>query len=302
MSGTAYAGPANEDQTRHVIEPSVRGEILDDTGRPMVDNRSALVVSVNMADLAQQRGRRAPRSCTGWRRCSACRTRPLLDKVRLCTARVPQPCWQGSPYQPIPVAQNVSDQVALQVLESQRSSPASPPQVQPVTDYQSSRSPRDTAQVLGYLQPITAQEIKQRGLPVTGFSGVDLVGQAGLERSTTSSCAADRATRRSSVNAAGQVTGTVNQTHAESRRRPGDQHQRPAAGGRGERAGRTAIHKTQAEGNAEATTGAAVVMTTTGRVVAMASYPTYDPNDLDRRHLRQRVPATCSAPLTPSRS
>jgi penicillin-binding protein 2 len=40
----------------------------------------------------------------------------------------------------------------------------------------------------------------------------------------------------------------------------------------------TAIRKTQAAGNAGATTGAAVVMTTTGRVVAMASYPTYDPS------------------------
>ena len=37
------------------------------------------------------------------------------------------------------------------------------------------------AQVLGYLQPITPQEIAARHLPVTGFSGVDLVGQAGLE-------------------------------------------------------------------------------------------------------------------------
>ena len=33
-----------------------------------------------------------------------------------------------------------------------------------------------------------------------------------------------------------------------------------------------------AEGNPHATTGAAVVMTTTGRVVAMASYPTYNPS------------------------
>ena len=39
-----------------------------------------------------------------------------------------------------------------------------------------------------------------------------------------------------------------------------------------------AIQQTQAEGNTGATSGAAVVMTTTGRVVAMASYPTYNPS------------------------
>src|SRR5213075_492917 len=38
-----------------------------------------------------------------------------------------------------------------------------------------------------------------------------------------------------------------------------------------------AIGRAQAEGNPGATTGAAVVMTTRGRVVAMASYPTYNP-------------------------
>ena len=53
-------------------------------------------------------------------------------------------------------------------------------QVQPVIHYQ---QPYGTAaaQMLGYLQPITPQEVAQRHLPVTGFSGVDLVGQAGLE-------------------------------------------------------------------------------------------------------------------------
>ena len=54
MSGTAYASQAKQEQTENVIVPSVRGEIVDDTGSPMVDNRSALVVSVNMAQLVQQ--------------------------------------------------------------------------------------------------------------------------------------------------------------------------------------------------------------------------------------------------------
>jgi penicillin-binding protein 2 len=39
-----------------------------------------------------------------------------------------------------------------------------------------------------------------------------------------------------------------------------------------------AIQRAQAEGNTGATTGAAVVMTTTGRILAMASYPTYNPS------------------------
>jgi len=275
MSGTAYASQAKLEQTEHVIVPSVRGEILDDTGSPIVDNRSALVVSVNMADLSQQRDG----GTAELHRLAALlgvKYQLLRDEVRICTAKVRQPCWRGSPYQPIPVAQNVSDQVALQVLESQREFPGITAQVQPVTEYV---QPVATAmsQVLGYLQPITSQEMKQRGLPQTGFSGVDLVGQAGLEGQYDQQLRGTIGDKVVSVNAAGQVTGTVRQTNAKA----GDdlvtsinaRVQQVA-----ENALANAIHKTQAEGNTAAKTGAAVVMTTTGRIVAMASYPTYNPS------------------------
>jgi penicillin-binding protein 2 len=275
MSGTAYASQARQEQTQYVIVPSVRGEILDDTGRPMVENRSALVVSVNMSVLAQQQDGGVAElhrlaSLLGMK------YQALSDEVRPCTATVRQPCWQGSPYQPIPVAQNVGDQVALQVLESQNTLPGVTAQVQPVTNYVQPIG-TDAAQVLGYLQPITSQETKQRGLPQTGFSGVDLVGQSGLEGQYDQQLQGTIGDKVVSVNAAGRVTGTVRQTAA----KPGDnlvtsinaavQHDT-------ETALANAIQRTQAEGNTQATEGAAVVMTTTGRVVAMASYPTYNPS------------------------
>ena len=37
-----------------MIVPSVRGQILDDVGQPLVDNNTSLVVSVNRALVAQQ--------------------------------------------------------------------------------------------------------------------------------------------------------------------------------------------------------------------------------------------------------
>jgi penicillin-binding protein 2 len=275
MSGTAYASQARQEQTQHVIVPSVRGEILDDTGHPMVDNRSALVVSVNMSVLGQQKDG----GVAELHRLAALigmKYQVLSDEVRPCTATVRQPCWQGSPYQPIPVAQNVGDQVAVQVLESQNQFPGITAQVQPVVNYVQPVG-TDAAQVLGYLQPITSQEMKQRGLPQTGFSGVDLVGQSGLEGDYDHQLQGTIGDKVVTVNAAGQVTGTVRQTAAT----PGDdlvtsinaavQHDAASALA-------NAIQKTQAEGNSQATEGAAVVMTTTGRVIAMASYPTYNPS------------------------
>src|SRR5262249_49734484 len=78
-----------------------------------------------------------------------------------------------------------------------------------------------------------------------------------------------------SVNAAGDVIGIRGQTPAT----PGDnlvtsinaQVEADTAS-----ALRQAIQRAQAEGNTGATTGAAVVMTTKGRVIAVASYQSYD--------------------------
>jgi penicillin-binding protein 2 len=275
MSGTSYASQAKQEQTEHVIVPSVRGEILDDTGRPIVDNQSALVVSVNMADLEQQSdgGTAVLHRLAALLGMSQVK---LTEEVRICTAKVHQPCWAGSPYQPIPVAQNVSDQVALQVMESQKEFPGVTAQVQPVANYVQPIS-ADAAQVLGYLQPITAQEMKQRGLPETGFSGVDLVGQSGLEEQYDQQLRGVTGDKTVSVNAAGQVTGTVSQVQA----KPGDDLVTSINGTLQQDVYNdlaNAIHQTQSEGNTGATSGAAVVLTTTGRVVAMASYPSYNPS------------------------
>ena len=274
MNNTAFTRLAAANQTRNVIVPAVRGQIMDDAGNRLVSNKTALVVSVDMMNLSRQPGGAAP---------VLHRLAPLLgmsyrllaEKTRLCTAGVPQPCWAGSPYQPIPVAQNVSDQVALQVMEQPKIYPGVTAQVQPVIEYHKPDG-ANPAQVLGYLQPITPEEIKSRHLPVTGFSGVDLVGQAGLEAQYDSQLRGKAGTQVVSVNAAGDVTGTVSQsspangddlvTSLNSQIQADTQN---ALNG--------AIARSRTSGNA-ANQGAAIVMTTTGRVVAMASYPDYDPS------------------------
>src|SRR3984893_11335516 len=274
MNNTAFTKLAAANQTRSVIVPAVRGQILDDVGNRLVTNQTALVVSVDMMNLSQQPGGAAP---------VLHRLAPLLgtsytllsQKTRLCTRGVPQPCWAGSPYQPIPVAQNVSDQVALQVMEERKQFPGVTAQVQPVINYPAPYG-ANPAQVLGYLQPITPQEIASRHLPVTGFSGVDLVGQAGLEAQYDSQLRGQAGTQVVSVNAAGDVTGTVSQAQPVNGNdlvtSINAQIQADTA-----KALNGAIARSRASGNA-ANQGAAIVMTTTGRVVAMASYPDYNPS------------------------
>ncbi len=274
MNTTSFTKQAEQNQTRDVIVPAVRGQILDDVGNRLVTNTAALTVSVDMMELSQRPGGAAP---VLHRLASLLGTsyKLLAEKTRQCTVNVPAPCWSGSQYQPIPVDQNVSDQVALQILEEQNEFPDVTAQVQPVTEYPQPDG-ADPAQVLGYLQPITAQEIKTRHLQVTGFSGVDLVGQAGLEAQYDNQLRGKAGAQVVSINAAGDVTGTVSETRPLN----GDdlvtslnaQIQADA-----QNALNAAVAKSRAGGN-NPTQAAAVVMTTTGRVVAMASYPNYNPN------------------------
>jgi len=230
---------------------------------------------VNMAVVSQR-----PRGGTPELRSLAAllgmRGATMLKKVRLCTAGVPQPCWAGSPYQPIPVDEHTTDKLAVQVLENHREFPGVTAQVQPVIRYRGAASTA-AAQILGYLQPITPQEVRRRHLTSTGFSGVDLVGQSGLEEQYDRQLRGSAGAQQVSVNAAGNVTGTTSQTAAKA----GDTlvtSINPRVQEDTSRALAAAIQRTQAAGNPGATTGAAVVLSTTGRVIAMASYPTYNPS------------------------
>jgi penicillin-binding protein 2 len=270
-----YVALASQDRIRDIVQPSVRGEILDDTGQPMVQNQSSLTVAVNMSVLTQQSDGGAA-ELARLARLLGVSDAVIQQRVRLCTRGVHQPCWPGSPYQPIPVAQNVSEQIALSVLENRASFPGVTASIQPIVEYDQPISTA-AAQILGYLQPITAQEVKQLHVPVTGFASDDLVGQSGLEAEYDKQLRGTTGMDEVAVNASGQVTSTIKDVKPQ----PGDDLVTSINSKiqlATESALQGAIERTQAEGNTLATSGAAVVMTTTGRIVAMASYPTYNPS------------------------
>lgn len=296
MTGGSYTILANREQIRTVIVPPVRGLILDDTGRVLVGHRSSVAVTVDLTELSQQ----GSGAAAELRRLSVLlgiRDRLLLDRLRLCTAGVEQPCWPGSPYQPIPVRQDVPERAALQIMEDQRQFPGVTVRLPPIISYPMGS---DAAQVLGYLQPITAAEEKRLRLPLTGIAGTDLIGQSGLEAQYDGALRGLPGTEQVVTGAAGNLLGTRTGT-------------RPVSGDNlvtsinaevqadTEHALANAIRKAHAEGNLGATSGAAVVMTTTGRVVAMASYPSYDPDiwatGISEREYQQVFGAATGEPI-----
>jgi penicillin-binding protein 2 len=275
LDTTQYKALAQVNQTRSIVVPAVRGAITDDTGTPLVRNETEMVVSVNMLDLSQHTtddGAAVLRRLAPLLHLS---DKALSEKVRLCTRGVPQPCWTGSPYQPVPVAEHVSDATALQIMEQPKVFIGVTASLQPVTEYPMPNG-ANPAQVLGYLQPITQSEMAKDHIPETGFAGDDLVGQAGLEAQYNTELTGKPGSQTVSVNAAGDVLKTVGGTPAQT----GDtlvtslnaKVQTVA-----QQALNSAIERSRASGNV-VNQGAAIVETTSGRIVAMASYPDYNPS------------------------
>lgn len=273
ISGGSYASLASREQIRTVIVPPVRGLILDDTGRVLVGRRSSVAVTVNLTNLSRP-GSDGPAELRRLAVLLGISDRLLGERLRLCTAGVRQPCWPGSPYQPIPVRQDVPERAAVQIMEDQRQLPGVAVRLPSTISYPMGP---DAAQIFGYLQPVTAAEESKLRIPMTGIAGTDLIGQSGLEAEYDSALRGVPGTDQVAVDAAGDLLGTrtanppvsgdnlVTSINAEVQADT-------------QRALDYAIHKAHAEGNRGATSGAAVVMTTTGRVVAMASYPSYNPD------------------------
>ena len=275
LNTSQYKALAQVNQTRTIVVPAVRGTITDDTGAALVDNQTSMTVAVNMMQLSQTTSDDGKAVLARLAPLLHMSVQTLADKVRLCTKGVPQPCWTGSPYQPIPVAENVSDTIALQIMEEPKQFPGITAQLSPVVNYPMPDG-ANPSQVLGYLQPITQAEMAQDHIPETGFADDDLVGQSGLEAQYNSALTGKPGTQIVSVNAAGDVLGTVGGTAPQT----GDTlvtSLNAKAQAVAQNALNKAIANSRAAGN-DANQGAVVVETTTGRIVAMASYPNYDPN------------------------
>ena len=113
-------------------------------------------------------------------------------------------------------------------------------------------------------------------IPETGFAGDDLVGQAGLEAQYNTALTGKPGTQTVSVNAAGDVTRHRRRDAAAERRHAGDR-----LNAKVQAVAQQALTTRDRQGGVAGNSvnqGAAVVETTSGRIVAMASYPDYNPN------------------------
>jgi penicillin-binding protein 2 len=286
-SGDTYREQAADNAVEDVIVQPERGLIVDAMGRPLVANRSSWVVSIDRTKLGTLSEPERSQVLHRLADTLDMRYADIFGRSRLCGepgAPKPPRCWNGSPYQPVPVAEDVPQDTAIAIQERSEDYPSVMASEQSVRTYPQPFGV-NAAHLLGYLTPITADEY-DRALAVQdqSLNAGSLVGRAGLERSYDRYLRGMPGARGVEVDSLGRTIGSG----PIQAPRPGDTlvttiDARVQAVAERELAG--AIHiarntlDTVTGRNYEATSGAVVVLDPkNGQVVAQASYPTYDPS------------------------
>jgi penicillin-binding protein 2 len=285
LDGAHYQQVAETNRVRAVVTPAPRGMILDDQGQELVRNRTTLVISVNRSVTDRQRdhGKAVFQQLSPVIGMSV---DDIEQKIRFCGPKVSQPCWTGSPYQPVPVAKDVAPAQALAIIEHPDRFPGVTADLQAVRQYPYGPL---AAHELGYLAPVSqtalddqTAQLKKQGKPADSADATyhldSLVGVAGLESVYDSMLRGKDGVDSLEVDRFGRVSGTLSNIAAV----PGDnlvlnldQGVQAAA----EQALQSTLQSLPALPNGQARTASAVVLDVqTGGVVALASLPSYDPS------------------------
>jgi len=285
VGGADYQAQAASQSVREIIQQPPRGLVVDAMGRPLVANRSSWVISLDRTMLGKMdddvRGRLVARVA----RAADLPADQVEAKLLTCghDGSVAGVCWNGSPFQPVPIAADVPQRVALLILEQPEDFPAVLAEQQSVRAYPSPYG-INLAHVLGYLSPITEDEYDlatESG--DQSVNGASSVGRAGVEKQYDRWLRGMPGYQRVAVDSMGRVLGEDSTTSS----RPGDTlvtsiDARVQSVVEKQLDSMIEIARQQVDTvtgrKYAADSGAALVMEArTGRIVAMASQPTYDP-------------------------
>ena len=274
LAGDRFAELADSNRLRTVVSQAPRGHILASDGRELVVNRPALALSADRQALVDAAGR--PRDAQAARTVRRLATLLELDEETLLR-RIADVRY--SPFRPVPVAIDVDPDIVLTVRQNQELFVGISAETIPVREYPEGDL---AAHLVGYLGQISREELGETRY--VDYRGGDLIGRGGLEQSYETELRGRGGQEVFVVNRRGSVIDV------QSRRDPQPgldlvtwldldvQRAVEQALAEGIVASRSIVRP---DGRSlPSTAGSAVVMDArTGGIIAMASYPSYDPTE-----------------------
>jgi penicillin-binding protein 2 len=277
LSGEKYLAVANDNRVRTLRLEAPRGPVLDRHGHVLVENVPGTRVELWPADLpknwpAQRRELRALSNVTG------VSLREILGEMNR---------HAGDPLTPIVVQRGLKQDQIFYIREHTLEFPG----VRLAHSYLRKYPYRAlAAQVLGYVGQISPQEYKR--LKKRGYQANDSIGQAGIESSYDVYLRGKDGRAQLTVDSRGRPKGPIAQianfTPGQALRLTIDVGLQRAA----EKALVYGIQRAHDASEAHANGGAIVAMDPrNGAVLAMASYPTYQPSIfVGRKDLKKLAP------------
>jgi penicillin-binding protein 2 len=272
-AGFKYRDAALSIQSRDVITPGLRGSITDSSGLPLAMDRPGLVITVDrsvidkladkgdavLAKVAKLVGKTKEDVWLGTRLCGEL---PIGQRTG---------CWKGTRFQPIPVTSAATLPQALKVLENADAFPGIDAQQIPVRSYPHFGG-ETGAHVLGYVGSVTETDLMN---PDKKYYRDEVIGKTGLEYKYDDYLRGKPGIKTVTVDRKEAVTEQTQNSNSY----PGDNlvtNLNAQLQGATEKALATSVQRAKSMGY-HADGGAAVVLDVkTGKVLALASYPTYD--------------------------
>jgi penicillin-binding protein 2 len=279
-AGPKYREAALSIQSRDVVSPATRGLIVDGYGVPLAMNKAGLAITIDRIaiDKLEDKGVGVMKRLAALLKLNY---EDIYQNTRLC-GELPKGekagCWQGSRYQPIPITKSADPDIALQIVERSDAFPGVDAQPVAIRSYPSYLDV-NAAHVLGYVGPLTESDLLESNGKL--YFRSETIGKTGLEIQYDTFLRGEPGIRTVIVDRKESITRESQNTKPVA----GD-HLVTSLDVRLQAATEKALKEAVLRGRANGYTsdsGAAIVMDVrTGQILALASYPTYDPNSWEK--------------------
>lgn len=257
ISGKAYARLAEENRLREIPLDSYRGSIYDRNGVLLVGNRPTLVVAASREVVSDKA------TVKKLSKLLALSEKEIVGKL---TSK------KASPFKSVIIKEGVDQKTVAFINEMQADFPGVEARAIPVREYPLGGL---SAHVLGYLGEVSEEEIKEKEFEEVEIG--EVVGKTGVERKYDHFLRGERGLLVVEVNAQGRPLRVIDRKDSV----PGhsliltiDSNLQRVV----EESLAEAIERARQHDHPNASAGSIVVMDPqNGQILAMASYPTYDP-------------------------